>query len=91
MLAFAFATILAAPVLMVPVLMAPVLAAPPVPAVPLPPELKGLCKLTKEFKGEAPSEIIEKKYAERYEFALKAVDCRDDGFCYQLWGKNCKH
>ena len=76
---------------MVPVLMAPVLAAPPVPAVPLPPELKGLCKLTKEFKGEAPSEIIEKKYAERYEFALKAVDCRDDGFCYQLWGKNCKH
>ncbi|MEN9877672.1 MAG: hypothetical protein EBU30_08670 [Synechococcaceae bacterium WB6_3B_236] len=81
MLAFALATFL----------VAPVLAAPPGPVVPLPAELKGLCKLTKEFKGEAPSEIIEKKYAERYEFALKAVDCRDDGFCYQLWGKNCKH
>jgi hypothetical protein len=91
MFAFAFSTILIAPVLTAPVLMTPVLAAPPVPAERLPANLKGLCKLTKEFKGEAPSEIIEKKFAERYEFALKAVDCRDDGFCYQIWGKNCKH
>lgn len=86
MFAIAFSMILTASVLT-----APGLAAPPVPAVPLPANLKGLCKITKEFKGEAPSEIIEKKFAERFEFALKAVDCRDDGFCYQIWGKNCKH
>jgi len=86
MFVIAFSMILTASVLT-----APGLAAPPVPAVPLPANLKGLCKITKEFKGEAPSEIIEKKFAERFEFALKAVDCRDDGFCYQIWGKNCKH
>ena len=86
MFVIAFSMILTASVLT-----APGLAAPPVPAVPLPANLKGLCKITKEFKGEAPSEIIEKKFAERFEFALKAVDCRDDGFCYQIWGKHCQH
>jgi hypothetical protein len=47
------------------------------------------CKVSKEFHGEAPSVIVQDALAEKFQQPLKRVDCRDDGLCYQRWGKNC--
>jgi hypothetical protein len=47
------------------------------------------CAVTKEFVGTAPSDIVQKKFEARFDRSLNRVDCRDNGLCYQTWGKNC--
>ena len=47
------------------------------------------CKVSKEFQGEAPSVIVQDALHEKFQHPLKRVDCRDDGLCYQRWGKDC--
>ena len=47
------------------------------------------CAVTKEFVGTAPSDIVQQKFEARYDQPLERVDCRDNGLCYQKWGKNC--
>ena len=47
------------------------------------------CKVSKEFQGAAPSVIVQDALYEKFQRPLKRVDCRDDGLCYQRWGKNC--
>ena len=47
------------------------------------------CKVSKEFQGAAPSVIVQDALYEKFQHPLKRVDCRDDGLCYQRWGKNC--
>ncbi len=47
------------------------------------------CKVNKEFHGAAPSVIVQDALYEKFQFPLKRVDCRDDGLCYQRWGKDC--
>jgi hypothetical protein len=47
------------------------------------------CVVTKEFHGTAPSDIVQQTFAAHFTQPLNRVDCRDNGFCYQKWGKNC--
>lgn len=47
------------------------------------------CAVVKEFVGTAPSDIVQKKFAARFDVPLNRVDCRDNGLCYQKWGKGC--
>ncbi|MFZ0406681.1 MAG: hypothetical protein WAM11_01025 [Cyanobium sp.] len=47
------------------------------------------CKLSKEFQGAAPSVIVQDALAEKFQHPLKRIDCRDNGLCYQRWGKDC--
>lgn len=79
MLAFLLATAVLAPVNA-----ASVSAAPPSGGKP-----HSACALTKDFVGTAPSDIIQQKFEGHYEQPLSRVDCRDNGLCYQTWGKDC--
>jgi hypothetical protein len=45
--------------------------------------------VTKEFVGTAPSDIIQQKFEAHFQLPLNRVDCRDNGLCYQTWGKDC--
>ena len=47
------------------------------------------CAVTKEFVGTAPSDIIQQKFEAHFQLPLNRVDCRDNGLCYQTWGKDC--
>lgn len=47
------------------------------------------CKVSKEFLGAAPSVIVQDALSEKFQHPLKRVDCRDNGLCYQRWGKDC--
>mgnify|MGYP006274359367 CR=1 len=47
------------------------------------------CAITKEFVGTAPSDIVQQEFEEHFQQPLTRVDCRDNGLCYQKWGKNC--
>jgi hypothetical protein len=47
------------------------------------------CKVSKEFHGAAPSVIVQDALSEKFQHPLKRVDCRDNGLCYQRWGKDC--
>ncbi|WP_143593658.1 hypothetical protein [Synechococcus sp. 1G10] len=48
------------------------------------------CKITQEVTGTAPSDIVQKMFAAHFDAPLNRVDCRDNGLCYQTWGKDCK-
>ena len=48
------------------------------------------CKTSKVFAGAAPSAIVQQQFAEHFEQPLNRVDCRDNGLCYQTWGKDCQ-
>lgn len=48
------------------------------------------CKITKEVVGTAPSDIVQKMFAQHFDAPSNRVDCRDNGLCYQKWGKGCK-
>ncbi len=48
------------------------------------------CSITKEVVGTAPSDIVQKMFAQHFDAPLNRVDCRDNGLCYQKWGKDCK-
>jgi hypothetical protein len=48
------------------------------------------CKITREVVGTAPSDIVQKMFAQHFDAPLNRVDCRDNGLCYQKWGKGCK-
>jgi len=64
-----------------------VASAPPwLPATSLAAEA---CKVSKEFHGAAPSVIVQDALSEKFQHPLKRVDCRDNGLCYQRWGKDC--
>jgi hypothetical protein len=52
--------------------------------------LSAPCKITKEFVGTASSDIVQKMFAQHFDAPLNRVDCRDNGLCYQKWGKDCK-
>lgn len=47
------------------------------------------CAVSKVFVGTAPSDIYQQKFEARFEQPLNRVDCRDNGLCYQTWGKGC--
>ena len=55
---------------------------------PAPPQ-HPTCAITKEFVGTAPSDIIQQEFEGHFQQPLTRVDCRDNGLCYQKWGKNC--
>jgi hypothetical protein len=40
--------------------------------------------------GTAPSDIVQKMFAAHFDVPLNRVDCRENGLCYQTWGKACK-
>ena len=48
------------------------------------------CSVTKEFIGTAPSDIVQQQFEGHFQMPLNRVDCRDNGLCYQTWGKDCK-
>jgi hypothetical protein len=47
------------------------------------------CSATKLFVGTAPSDIVQQKFEARFDLPLSRIDCKDNGLCYQKWGKNC--
>ena len=47
------------------------------------------CAVRKVFVGTAPSDIYQQKFEAQFEQPLNRVDCRDNGLCYQTWGKGC--
>ena len=47
------------------------------------------CAAVREFVGTAPSDIVQQKFAAHFDQPLNRVDCRDNGLCYQRWGKSC--
>lgn len=47
------------------------------------------CKVTKQFQGEAPAAIVEQAFAQKFKRPVNRVDCRDNGLCYQTWGREC--
>jgi len=47
------------------------------------------CAITKDFVSTAPSDIVQQKFEARFDRPLKRVECKDNGLCYQKWGKNC--
>lgn len=47
------------------------------------------CRVTKQFKGEAPAAIVEQAFAQKFKQPINRVDCRDNGLCYQTWGREC--
>jgi hypothetical protein len=49
------------------------------------------CSITQEVVGTAPSDIVQKMFAQHFDAPLTRVDCRDNGLCYQKWGKDCKN
>lgn len=53
------------------------------------PQAATSCSAIKEFVGTAPSDIVQQKFAAHFDQPLNRVDCRDNGLCYQKWGKNC--
>jgi len=55
---------------------------PPAPSGPT-------CAITKEFVGTALSDIVQQKFEARFDRPLNRVECKDNGLCYQRWGKNC--
>ena len=55
---------------------------PPAPSGPT-------CAITKDFVSTAPSDIVQQKLEARFDRPLKRVECKDNGLCYQKWGKNC--
>jgi hypothetical protein len=48
------------------------------------------CRITQEVTGTAPSDIVQKMFAAHFDVPLNRVDCRENGLCYQTWGKACK-
>jgi len=53
------------------------------------PQQRPACAITKEFVGTAPSDIVQQQFEGHFQMPLNRVDCRDNGLCYQKWGKNC--
>jgi hypothetical protein len=47
------------------------------------------CASILQFQGTAPSDIVQQAFEAHYKQPLNRVDCRDNGLCYQKWGKNC--
>ncbi|MEB3331467.1 MAG: hypothetical protein VKI83_03105 [Synechococcaceae cyanobacterium] len=47
------------------------------------------CRVTKQFQGEAPAAIVEQAFAQKFKQPVNRVDCRDNGLCYQTWGREC--
>ena len=47
------------------------------------------CAVTKEFVGTAPSDIIQQEFEGHFQQPLTRVRCRNNGLCFQKWGKNC--
>ena len=71
---------------MVPLLAAIVIASTPSKAAQKPGDS---CAAVREFVGTAPSDIVQQKYAAHFDQPLNRIDCRDNGLCYQTWGKDC--
>ncbi len=71
---------------MLPLLATALLAASGTPT----PEARPKCAVTKEFIGTAPSDIIQQQFEGHFQMPLNRVECKDNGLCYQTWGKDCK-
>mgnify|MGYP006281008961 FL=1 len=71
---------------MLPLLAATLIASSPTKTVT---KLGSSCAAVHEFVGTAPSDIVQQKFAARYDQPLNRVDCRENGLCYQTWGKSC--
>jgi len=44
---------------------------------------------TKEFVGTTHSDMVQQKFEARFDRPLNRVECKDNGLCYQRWGKDC--